>query len=118
MRAADCRRRGARMTRHLRSSPTVLELFAGAGLWASAWHGAGAVHVGLAEIEPFPRRVLGARFPGVPLFGDVRETHGSDLPACDIVVASPPCQPASVAGQRKGDADARWLWPDTIRIAR
>lgn len=36
----------------------------------------------------------------------------------DLVTAGFPCQPWSVAGQRKGTADERWLWPDILRIIR
>lgn len=34
----------------------------------------------------------------------------------DIVTAGFPCQPWSVAGQRKGTDDERWIWSDIIRI--
>lgn len=33
-----------------------------------------------------------------------------------ILTAGVPCQPASAAGKRKGSADDRWLWPQTIRL--
>ena len=36
----------------------------------------------------------------------------------DIVTAGFPCQPFSVAGQRKGVEDERWIWGDIIRIIR
>lgn len=35
--------------------------------------------------------------------------------AVDIIAAGFPCQPWSCAGQRKGRADARWLWPHILR---
>lgn len=34
----------------------------------------------------------------------------------DIVTAGFPCQPFSLAGQRKGDQDERWLWPYILKI--
>ena len=33
-----------------------------------------------------------------------------------ILTAGVPCQPASSAGKRKGSADDRWLWPQTISV--
>jgi DNA (cytosine-5)-methyltransferase 1 len=36
----------------------------------------------------------------------------------DIVTAGFPCQPWSVAGQRKGTDDERWLWPLIFRLVR
>ena len=36
----------------------------------------------------------------------------------DIVSATLPCQPHSVAGKRRGEGDERYLWPHGIRIIR
>lgn len=75
-----------------------------------------------SEIEPFPRAVLQERFgyrlpeqhnQGDPLlWGDMTEvtpdllrSRGIHLP--DLIVAGTPCQAFSVAGARKGLADAR-----------
>ena len=36
----------------------------------------------------------------------------------DIITAGYPCQPFSVAGRRKGEADPRHLWPHVARVIR
>lgn len=40
------------------------------------------------------------------------DTHGQP----DVIAGGVPCQPASLVGKRRGSADARWMWPDTLRI--
>lgn len=75
-----------------------------------------------SEIEEFPRAVLQHRFgyrapedhnQGDPLlWGDMREVtpdllRSRGIPLPDIIVAGTPCQAFSVAGARKGLADAR-----------
>ena len=75
-----------------------------------------------SEIEPFPRAVLQQRFgyrlpadhnQGDPLlWGDMTEVtpellRSRGIPLPDLIVAGTPCQAFSVAGARKGLADAR-----------
>ena len=75
-----------------------------------------------SEIEPFPRAVLQERFgyrlpevhnQGEPLlWGDMTEVtpellRSRGIPLPDLIVAGTPCQAFSVAGARKGLADAR-----------
>ena len=47
-----------------------------------------------------------------------RQSSNSTACAChklDLLTASPPCQPSSCAGLRLGEADPRWLWPQTLK---
>ena len=65
-------------------------------------------HVALVEREPFPQRVLAARFPGVPIFDDVREVSGAELGEVDVLVGGFPCQGMSGANKSAlGLADPR-----------
>ena len=70
------------------------------------------------ELDPYCQRVLAKHWPAVPKFGDIRELTGAELEPVDLICGGFPCQPFSVAGKRKGTADARWLWPDYLRIVR
>lgn len=100
----------------------VLDLFAGIGGLALGLEWAGMETAGLVEIEPFCRSVLAFHWPSVPMFSDVREVTGDEVAAAcgavDVVAGGPPCQPASVAGRRRGAADDRWLWPEYLRVVR
>lgn len=61
--------------------------------------------VQFVEIDEFCQFVLNKNFPGVPVHGDLRtfernESHGR----IGILTAGYPCQPFSMAGQRRGKA--------------
>lgn len=97
-----------------------LSLFAGVGgfdlgLERASWECAGQV-----EIDPFCQKVLAKHWPNVWRYDDVRSLTGElvreHCGRVDAIVGGVPCQPASVAGKRKGTADDRWLWPDFLRL--
>ncbi len=102
-----------------------LALFTGAGLGLLGTHALlGWRTVCAVENESYCQAVLLARqtdgiFNPFPIWDDVRTFDGRpwrDL--VDVVTAGFPCQPFSAAGKRRGEADERNLWPDTIRIIR
>jgi DNA (cytosine-5)-methyltransferase 1 len=97
-----------------------LSVFAGIGgfdlgLERANWQCAGQV-----EIEPFCNAVLEKHWPNVWRWRDVKTLTGKlisdNCGRVDAIVGGPPCQPASVAGNRRGTADDRWLWPDFLRV--
>jgi site-specific DNA-cytosine methylase len=49
------------------------------------------------------------------IFDDIKEFKWKKT---DMVVGGFPCQPFSNAGDRKGEADDRNMWPDTLRVIR
>jgi DNA-cytosine methyltransferase len=95
---------------------TILSVFAGIGGLDLAAHWAGFETIGFIEREPFCQKVLANHWPGVPIHSDVFECH--DLPHVDVIVGGFPCQPFSVAGNRKGADDERYLLPEMLRIIR
>ena len=85
-------------------------LFSGiGGLDLGLEEATGAEPAWLCEIDPFARAVLAHHWPGVRIYEDVREATNAER--VDIICGGFPCQPVSVAGKRKAQADTRWLWP-------
>ena len=50
------------------------------------------------------------------LIPDIRDFDGTRWWGATLLTGGVPCQPASVAGKRKGTEDDRWLWPEVIRV--
>lgn len=62
-------------------------------------------------------RIADGHLDDAPVWDDIRTFDGRPWRGkVDIITAGFPCQPHSVAGQRKGEQDERNLWPDTARI--
>ncbi|MEM7551115.1 MAG: DNA cytosine methyltransferase [Bacteroidota bacterium] len=57
-------------------------------------------------------------WPKSLIFSDLKTVDPDDLPDADIIFGGEPCQGNSVAGQRKGKSDDRYLWPDYFRICK
>lgn len=78
--------------------------------------------VGYVEREAFAAATLVAGMEAqaldhAPIWDDLATFDGRPWRGkVDIVTAGFPCQPFSVAGQRKGIEDERWLWPHVARI--
>jgi DNA (cytosine-5)-methyltransferase 1 len=95
----------------------VLDLFSGIGGFSLGLERTGGFETtAFCEIEPFPRRVLAKRWPGVPIHADVRKLRGEDVGPVDVICGGYPCQPFSVAGVRAGADDDRHLWPEFARL--
>lgn len=95
---------------------TIGSLFSGIGGLDLAAHWAGFTTSWFVEREPFCQKVLAKHWPSVTCHSDVFECH--DLPHVDVIVGGFPCQPFSVAGNRKGKEDERYLLPEMLRIIR
>ena len=96
-----------------------LDLFSGVGGFALAVRWLAGQTIGFCEIEDYPRRVLAKNFPGAPVHDDIHTLTGDIVAGwggCDLITGGFPCQPYSVAGDRRGNADDRALWPQMARV--
>lgn len=101
---------------------TMVTLFSGLGGWDL-----GAQHAGLSpvlgvELDSYPTALYRRNFPQSRLLqADARRLTGAQLlhaagGRIDVLHASPPCQPYSSAGYRRGAEDPRDLVPTWLRL--
>ena len=101
----------------------VLDLFSGIGGFSLGLERAGMRTVAFCEIEPFPRLVLSKRWPGIPIYDDVRTLTADRLRddgiRVDAICGGFPCQDVSIAGRQAGIEAARsGLWSEIVRLTR
>ncbi|ADG97644.1 DNA-cytosine methyltransferase [Segniliparus rotundus DSM 44985] len=101
---------------------TSVELFAGAGGLALGLERAGFQAAALVEFDKNACATLRANFPDTPVIeGDVRGVDWSEIAApgeTDLVAGGPPCQPFSLAGSQRGEADERDMIPEFVRAVQ
>jgi len=90
-----------------------LDLFSGIGGFALAAKWTGWQTIAFSEIEPYACKILKRHWPAVPNLGDIRNVRGI---RADLITGGFPCQPFSLAGQRRGASDDRALWPEMRRV--
>lgn len=94
-----------------------LDLFSGIGGFALACRMVGGIEtVGFCEREPYAQKVLKKHWPDVPICNDIHEMKGTDYGTIDLITGGFPCQPYSLAGERRGNEDDRALWPQMLRV--
>jgi DNA (cytosine-5)-methyltransferase 1 len=97
----------------------VLDLFSGIGGFSLGLERAGMRTIAFCERDEYCRAVLRKHWPSVPCFDDIHTLDADRLDRLgriDLVCGGFPCQPFSVAGEQKGKADDRHLWPEMCRV--
>ena len=83
---------------------TVLDLFSGIGGFSLGLERAGMRTVAFCENDLFCQKVLAKHWP--------------DRGTVELICGGFPCQPFSVAGDKRGAEDDRALWPEMLRVIR
>ena len=75
--------------------------------WENAFH---------CENNSFAQKVLKHYWPHAISYSDIKETDFTEWHGhIDVLSGGFPCQPYSTAGKRRGNKDARHLWPHMLR---
>ena len=103
-------------TNHTMTHASLFSGIGGAEI-AAAWMGWDNLFH--CELNPFGRKVLEYWFPNAKSYGDITKTDFTPWRGqIDVLTAGFPCQPFSLAGQRRGAEDDRYLWPQVMRVVR
>ena len=100
----------------------VLDLFSGIGGFSLGLERCGFKTVAFCEVDKKAQLVLQKHWPGVPIYGDIRELTYERLKAdkiqpIDIICGGFPCQDISLAGKGAGIEGKRsGLWAEFARI--
>ena len=103
-----------------------VELFAGAGGLALGISRAGFRHLAVVEWDEDACNTLNENKSRVPemrdwpvIQADVRRLDFSGFPEnIDLLAGGVPCQPFSIGGKHRGDADERNMFPEMVRAIR
>lgn len=92
-------------------------LFSGIGGFDLAAQWMGWKNIFQVEKDDWCRKVLAKNFPKTERFADIKDFTGHEYTnRIDVISGGFPCQPFSVAGQRKGKDDDRYLWEEMLRV--
>lgn len=92
-------------------------LFSGIGGFDLAAQWMGWNNTFQVEKDEWCRKVLAKNFPKTKRFADIKDFTGYEYTnQIDVISGGFPCQPFSVAGQRKGKDDDRYLWEEMLRV--
>jgi DNA (cytosine-5)-methyltransferase 1 len=116
-----------RMQKVVAAVISSIELFSGAGGLALGMRQAGFDHKILLELDRDSCETIRANvslgFPGIEHWKisqtDVRAVNYAEFgPGIQAVSGGPPCQPFSLGGRHKANADSRDMFPEAVRAIR
>src|SRR5687767_15105099 len=99
-----------------RLGPKVIELFAGAGLFGSAFKQQGFDLIRAIELDPHAAATYRLNLGKHIEISDVRAIKPDGK--CDVIIAGPPCQGFSTLGARKHDDPRNDLSLEIVKWAR
>src|SRR5699024_272093 len=71
------------------------------------------------EKDDWCRKVLAKNFPYTDRHEDIKNFNAKKYEgSIDVISGGFPCQPFSVAGNKKGKDDDRYLWEEMLRVIR
>ncbi len=95
-----------------------IDLFAGIGGFRQGFEALGCECVFSSEIDSHAKEMYLKNFGELP-FGDITQIDENQIPNHDILLAGFPCQPFSIAGEKRGFDDTRGtLFFDIARILK
>lgn len=95
---------------------SFIDLFAGIGGFRLGFEAQGHKCVFSSEIDTHAKQMYLENFGELP-HGDITQIDANEIPSHDILLAGFPCQPFSIAGEKKGFEDTRGtLFFDIARI--
>lgn len=97
---------------------TIGSLFSGIGGLDLGLERAGMRIRWQVENDRYCNQILEKHWPAIRRYGDIRSIEWADVERVDLVCGGFPCQPVSNAGNKRGDKDERWLWPEFVRCLR
>lgn len=95
---------------------THIDLYTGLGGFALAAQHAGFRTEVFCENDLDCIRFLRKAWPEIPIVKSIEEFDGKRWTGKTVFSAGVPCQLSSNAGEQRGEADDRWLWPETLRV--
>ncbi len=99
------------------SKPTVIDLFAGAGLFSHAFQKEGFEIIGAVEADGPSASTYKNNVGIEPMVNDIRKLKPSGR--CDVLIAGPPCQGFSTMSRKRDNNDPRnFLCMETIRWSK